>query len=440
MRKRLPALTAAIASCVLLPGCLSLSVSPSQDGIGPLVLELTVCGSRADPQHPGCTDMGNSGLSAGGGVDTQLLVAVRVPAGAAAPDNFTATTTNPPTASLDFKRSPSYLAELEQLVPAGSGRKWAAYISTAGQLEVGPDGTPARTATMKIPIALPRTNDGDPFGGQLRARAVVGARLTSNPAAPVDCGSDPFDDNGTDIVCIDSPSKATVAFDQPYSTRDLGIVPGAATLSPGQSVNLPFDARYRGAVIPGNPAFSVTASSAIPGVAAVPSLSSFKPAANSNTRLTVPISIPRGTNPGRYPVTLTAALANGQKRSGTVYVTVRDRVAPILGRAKVRPKRFRPSKRPRKGANLTYVLNEAASVRVTMQRCARKRRGKCRRWKGVKKFSVTRAAIKGVNQVHLTGYRGKKKLPRGSYRLVITPTDAAGNRGKVARAAFAIKK
>ena len=42
--------------------------------------------------------------------------------------------------------------------------------------------------------------------------------------------------------------------------------------------------------------------------------------------------------------------------------------------------------------------------------------------------------------VHLTGFVGRTRLRRGDYRLVLTPTDVAGNRGKVVRASFAIKK
>jgi hypothetical protein len=136
---------------------------------------------------------------------------------------------------------------------------------------------------------------------------------------------------------------------------------------------------------------------------------------------------------------LTVTLPNGERRQASGPVTIRDRQKPTLTKAKVKPSRFKPSKKRRKGANLTYTLSEPGTITIATQHCTKKRRGRCRRYK-TRRGAITAIAVKGPNSFHLTGYAGRKRLARGSYRLVLAPTDLVGNRGKVARAAFAIKK
>jgi hypothetical protein len=416
-----------------------------KDLIGDVEVSIEVCatddndGMGSDDEHPGCSTTGtNSGLPAGGG-SMQPLLAFRVPSGTGAPASFGATTTD--TGPVTFNRSPSYEAELTSLVPPGAGRVWRGYIGGPGEFDDGADGEAAERLNATVRFSLPRPADGSPYPENFRVGPVAGARGTNAaPGRPVDCGDSPFGPtDGNTTVCIDAPVQAQI--DTYFITEvieDLGIVAGSATLSPGQSVNLPFDARLKGA-LPAGTTFSVAVRGGIPGVAVAPSVGSFAPQPNSSTRINVPVAIPKTAGPGTYPISVTAALPNGQQRTGTAQVTIRDRQAPVASKAKVRPKKFRPSKRKRRGANLTYTLSEAGTVKVTFQRCAKKRRGKCRKYK-TRKGSLAARAVAGTNRIHLTGYLRRRKLPRGTYRLAITPTDLAGNRGKVARAAFAIKK
>lgn len=127
------------------------------------------------------------------------------------------------------------------------------------------------------------------------------------------------------------------------------------------------------------------------------------------------------SSPGVKTVTLAAADTRGNRVERTAVVTVAgsaggppppppDRKAPVV--AKLRAS----------GATVRFSLSEPASVRVSARRvCARGVR-RCRgRVRFTKRF--TRA---GAHKVSLAG----RRLPRGTYRVTVTPTDRAGNRGR----------
>ncbi len=83
-----------------------------------------------------------------------------------------------------------------------------------------------------------------------------------------------------------------------------------------------------------------------------------------------------------------------------------DKVAPLLSAATLRVRRRTPS--------FAYTLSEAATVQVTVERRAG------RRWKALRSVRLTGKA--GANAARLA------KLPRrGTFRLVLVATDAAGN-------------
>ncbi len=112
--------------------------------------------------------------------------------------------------------------------------------------------------------------------------------------------------------------------------------------------------------------------------------------------------------------------------------TSADRTAPSLTRARLSRKRFRVSRR---GTVISFRLSEAARVSVRIERRLRNRRGR-RRYKRAGTF--TRRARAGANRTRFSGRIGRRKLKPGSYRLTLTPTDAAGNRGKPRRLSFGI--
>ncbi len=398
-----------------------------------------------------CSNTGNS-LTVQPNSDGQVLVAYRIPAGAKVPSTF-ATTAG---VALTFNESPSYAAELQRLVPAPGDQRWIGYVSQTAQ---GPSDS---EATIAVDIELPSDN---PFVGPFKVRPVVGARsvTASAPAdRPVVCGDDPYAAfpaaTPETTVCVDSPTPALVGTDINYATRDFGVQAGNATASPGQTVALPFNVRGAGA-IPAGVSTTLSAATSLPGVSVASSAATVALSNGSDTRVTVPVAIPADAAAGTYDVVLTGRLENGQERRGVAELTVRARpvapdvTKPRLTGAKVKPKKFKPAskRRPKRGADVSYRLSEAASVRVVVERCSKyakpkgkakrkaAKRGRCTRFSALA-GAQTKAGKAGANAFRFNGKVGGKALKPGVYRLALTPTDAAGLRGAAARAGFAIKR
>jgi predicted outer membrane repeat protein len=122
-----------------------------------------------------------------------------------------------------------------------------------------------------------------------------------------------------------------------------------------------------------------------------------------------------------------------------------DRTAPAF---LTKPKPARPTFRARRGTTVTYSLSENATVtfRVERRTTGRRVNGRC-----VKQKRSNRTRKRCVRYVLLTGRQTqtatagpnslrfvRRALPAGSYRLVATAQDAAGNRSAAARVAFRI--
>lgn len=460
MLRRLATVLALLAATVLLGGCVVIqSVSSEQQGIvGKLRVTVTFCASGNDDgdvppddneDHPGCFDRGNSNQQALGG-DTQLLLGLRVPVGTTAPDTVTGIPgpTPPAAGPIVFQRSPGYEAELQALTPAPDGTVWVGYVSSTYAFDDGADEVPAQSVPVPVDLGLPRPADGGPYLGPLSVRPVVGARSVSAtlPAdRPVECGDDPFKPwprGGLSIpetICVDSPIPAGIPFGYNLATRDFGIVGGNATASPGQTVQMPFRVRGAGA-LPAGLTATLSASTALPGVAVTPSQPTAAISNGSDTRVTVPVAIPKQAGPGTYDVTLTGRLDNGQTRSTSAKLTVRDRQAPALTKLRLKPKSFKPAtkRKPKRGTKVSFTLSEAASVKATVQRCSKRKRKRCVRYRTLK-GSLTKTGVKGANSFRFDGRLRGKALKPGAYRLAVVATDAAGNRAAAVRAAFAIR-
>ena len=104
-----------------------------------------------------------------------------------------------------------------------------------------------------------------------------------------------------------------------------------------------------------------------------------------------------------------------------------------------------------RGTRFRYTLSEAAQVRVTIQRAlaGRRRRGRCvppapqpLRAKRCTRYrtigTLTRTGTTGANRIRFSGRIGERALRPGSYRAVITATDAAGNRSTPKRTRFRV--
>jgi autotransporter-associated beta strand protein len=163
--------------------------------------------------------------------------------------------------------------------------------------------------------------------------------------------------------------------------------------------------------------------------------------------------------PGSY--TAVAAVSDGKlQTSSSVVVHVRDLTAPKLSRLKVTPATFRALARggslaaAHKGVKVGFRLSEKARItfRVELQQTGRIVGGTC-----VKRTSTNAgnkrctffaplagsfatSARAGAGSVQFSGRLRSRKLKRGSYRLVATPRDPAGNIGAVVRARFRILK
>jgi len=93
-----------------------------------------------------------------------------------------------------------------------------------------------------------------------------------------------------------------------------------------------------------------------------------------------------------------------------------DTTAPVVSKLK-----SRKVSRKAKAFRLTYRLSEAARVKFTFKPVPAKKKGKKR-----KTVTITKRGKKGVNTLKLK----KRRLKPGRYRVIVRPTDAAGNVGK----------
>jgi hypothetical protein len=329
MRIRRLVMGVVVAALTLaLGGCVVFTVDPTATAppLGPVTIRTEICGSDASaPFTRGCRNSdvfnfdanGNSNLDfdevvTGGSARLELLLGYRVPAGSAAPASFRG-------GPLVFTRSESYGAELQRLAPAPAGFRWFGYISNIFAYDPRDAGQVTRV-TAEAAFGLPRNPDGTPFRGPFRYRAVVGARANlSDSSGPVSCGDDLFE------LCVDAPSPTRTATNLSVPTSDLGIAPGPeVTARPGGTVTLPFTARYAGKA-PAN--LAVSAGTGLPGATATPSVGSLSPAADSTNPVQVTVQVPRNAQPGRYPVTLRAALG-GRSRTGIGTIVVPQPPSP----------------------------------------------------------------------------------------------------------------
>jgi len=297
-------------------GCISLDdVTADQPGvIGDVVVSEPVCISGS----PGCGNADNYDVPGVGPTGTaQMLLGYRVPAAIVAPATLTA---DDPLVA--FAPSPGYAAELERLSPAGPGRKWVGFISSALSFSPVSD----LNVVVSAAWALPRSDDGSPFTGPVAYRPVVGFRAVgdTHPATePVVCDVTSLGKPTANTICVDSPLLATIAGpDLTRPTRDLGILVGAtATGAAGTSVTVPFTMRYAGTVS-ASAEVALSAATTVPGGAVTVVPGSIVPAADSTNPVSIAVAVPAGTAPGTYDVTLTARVGTQTRvRVGKLTVT-----------------------------------------------------------------------------------------------------------------------
>jgi hypothetical protein len=308
-------------TALALGGCAVFRVKPAalQAGtVGDVTVHLDVCASNVGS----CPATGDAEAdqSAANSYDLQMLLGFLVPDGVDAPAAFD--TSSGPAGT--FVRNDSYSAGLGQLQAAPAGFRWVGYSTKTTYHWHYPSG-PATGFTADPAFHLRPGTDGSPFHGPFTYRVVVGVRATDAShtlASALNCTGSHA---STQTICSDEAAGTTpLATDISIPTRDLGVLAASAPASttPGGAVSVPFTLRYAGAATPAA-SFALSAVSNVPGAAA-PTLSapSVEPATDSDSTVLATVGVPAGTAPGDYTVTLTAALPNGQSRTGTRTVTV----------------------------------------------------------------------------------------------------------------------
>jgi CSLREA domain-containing protein len=109
-----------------------------------------------------------------------------------------------------------------------------------------------------------------------------------------------------------------------------------------------------------------------------------------------------------------------------------DQALPVLSALKVRPIAFR------RLAIVSYMLSETANTTFRVERCVRRRGRVCVAY-GLMRGGFVRGGLAGRNSFYFRGRIGRRKLARGSYRLLALPKDPVGNMGRPRRTGFRIR-
>ena len=410
---------------VAFSGCVSIAAESARqlDEVGDVELTTVICASQ--PRNaPSCPANESGEISSG--TDYQVLIGYRIPSHASPPETVAASDV-----PLTLSRSASYAAELQRLSPAPAGQQWVGYLSPAFPYDPS---QAEQSATVVARMMLVRDDNGAPFRSPFRYRTIVGHRQArDDPGRPVSCGEPLHNANDDGTTCMSHPAPDQLASDLAVSTRDLGILSGAAGSAPrGGSGTVTFTVAYDGAGE--SPSFALAATTTVPGgTAAAP------PSVAGNVTVPVSVGVPASSPPGIYEVHLVATHPSGQARrsAGVVRVTGDapvDRTPPELAvRMKSRP-------RVRRALKIGMVADVSCSeaCRVTAQ--LRVARSTARRL-GLPTAPGARFAVVGTvrEKVHAAGRRNVRlrfrrglgprlvRLRRVPLSLRVTARDPAGN-------------
>jgi len=313
---------------VVVSGCVSIkSQSVAQRLPGFVTLRLDLCVSDRDGSTYADCDPARNTAEGDNGLDGddqfgrgQLLVGFRVPLGTGAPASFVSAD-----GSGVFTGNASYTARLAEAFPVAPGFRWEGYSST--ELPFDPALPDDRVTRLEPEFVLPPGVGGAPFEGPLKWRAVVGFRRTGAGAAapgdPIVC------DLPGGTVCFDSPATG-VQGSLSSGISDLGVLPGrGASVGQGDIASVLFPVQNLDGGGLGAVSVDLSASSTVPGAAAVPTEGAVSVPANGAATGAVRVTVPPGTPLGTYTVTLTAGIGD-LRRSGTATLTVVDRIAPAI--------------------------------------------------------------------------------------------------------------
>jgi glucose/arabinose dehydrogenase len=156
---------------------------------------------------------------------------------------------------------------------------------------------------------------------------------------------------------------------------------------------------------------------------------------------------------------VTATNADGSAQATSATVRIIRNAPPLLFALRISPSAFKPARSGhsivgagRRGATLSFRLDEPATVTFTVQRAVHGGRinGRCRVaahaasrpctvWRAVKgSFRVP--GKPGVNRLHFSGRINHHALVAGGYRLVLRARDQAGRVSDAVRVSFSISR
>jgi hypothetical protein len=147
----------------------------------------------------------------------------------------------------------------------------------------------------------------------------------------------------------------------------------------------------------------------------------------------VPFVPPPAPAPGdQPPAGTTGDPAASPADQAVAGVRVADATPPWITGLKVTPKRFAVAAAAAKtgGTSFRFRLSEDAGVRIVLQRRVKGR------WRKI--GTLSRRGASGADRIRFSGRLGRKPLRPGSYRAIVSATDAAGNRSRSYRVAFAV--
>jgi hypothetical protein len=346
------ALTLAMSGCVMFRGA---STSTQLNTIGKVQVTSTICASDVGADNPGYSPgdatcqasgtKGNYNVDASNGTH-QISLAYKVPTTTSGPTSFTSTSTttsasNTPCGSgVTFTQNAGLATAIQNLSPAGSGKKWVAYYSTTQTYST----SGCQYLTVSPQFTLNQAFFVAPFQGPFTYRPIVGFRQVdegtpgNTSARAASCGTsitasynDGVDGSDSDStpdmvgICADDPTAATISgADLSQNTRDLGIIPSVnGTAHAGGSGTVTFIASYKGAALPSG-TFNLSGTTTVPGGTATPSQSTLTPGADSDNNVNVAVTVPANTTPGSYNVFLIATLSTDgtQTRGGVIGATL----------------------------------------------------------------------------------------------------------------------
>jgi hypothetical protein len=152
-------------------------------------------------------------------------------------------------------------------------------------------------------------------------------------------------------------------------------------------------------------------------------------------------------SPGHFGPSVTATDAVGNSTTAAGAITVAPAPAlnkPRISRAKLSRRRFRAARgrgasvATAVGTKVSFTLSQLATMQFHVERCAKLRHHKCRRYK-VMKGSFSRGGGQGRNVVRFTGRLRKRPLKPGLYRLDLRAS-TRGAKSATKRLAFQIVK